>query len=66
MEMHKTALERAFEIARSGRCINLPDVIKCLNQEGYRSGQIEGIQLRKQLLRLIADANGAKSGKPKG
>jgi hypothetical protein len=56
MVMQKTVLERAFDIARSGRCINVGDLIKRLHQEGYDTSQIEGNQLKKQLLRLITEA----------
>jgi hypothetical protein len=53
MDTHKTALERAFDIARSGGCISVADLIKRLKYEGYESHQIEGAHLRKQLVRLI-------------
>jgi hypothetical protein len=59
MDMHKTALERAFDIARSGRCIGIPDLIKCLDHEGYQTHQIEGTYLKKQLLCLIEEAKSA-------
>jgi hypothetical protein len=63
MEMHKTSLERAFEIARSGQCINLSDLIKCLRQEGYETSQIVGNELKKQLLGLIEEAKSHRRDK---
>jgi hypothetical protein len=42
MDTHKTTLERAFDIARSGECIDLSDLVKRLNHEGYQTKQIEG------------------------
>jgi hypothetical protein len=56
MEVRKTAIERAFELAGSGKCLNLSDVIKRLKSERYNAAQIEGAVLRKQLLSLIEKA----------
>lgn len=53
MEINKTSLERAFELARSGECSDLSGLIQRLSREGYSAHQIEGPQLRKQLIRLI-------------
>jgi hypothetical protein len=62
-KMNKTSLERAFEIARSGRCVDLSDLIKCLRQEGYETGQIVGNALKKQLLSLIEEAKSPRRDK---
>jgi hypothetical protein len=59
MDTHKTALERAFEIARSGGCISVADLIRRLKDEGYERHQIEGPHLKKQLTRLINEAKSA-------
>jgi hypothetical protein len=64
MDTRKTALERAFELARSGECINLPALIKRLDNEGYSGNQIEGPQLKKQLAGLIERATNARSEQP--
>ena len=56
MEVRKTALERAFELARSGKCLNLSDIIKKLKAEKFDANQIQGAALRKQLLLLIEKA----------
>ena len=61
MDINKTALERAFDLARSGTCLNLEDIIRKLKSEGYVNGQIEGPSLKKQLLVLIE-----KAKKPNG
>jgi hypothetical protein len=63
MDMHKTALERAFDIARSGGCLGIPDLIKRLDQEGYQSHQIDGPHLKKQLASLIEEAKSAHSNR---
>ena len=61
MDINKTALERAFDLARSGTCLNLEDIIRKRKSEGYANGQIEGPSLKKQLLVLIQ-----KGTKPNG
>ena len=52
----QTALERAFELARTGRFTNVEEIIRRLRQEGHRSDQVMGPVLRRQLRDLIADA----------
>jgi hypothetical protein len=64
MNTDKTALERAFDIARSGRCMGVDDLIRRLKHEGYESRQIEGPHLRKQLVRLIEEAKSAHACQP--
>jgi len=59
MQPNKTALERAFELARNGRCRNMLDLKRLLHQDGYSTIQLEGKSLRKQLIALIKDAAGA-------
>ena len=51
-------LERAFELARSGRCPNLDDLRRRLQQEGYHGVEehLRGTTLRRQLRALIQDA----------
>lgn len=53
MEVRKTALERAFELARSGKCFSVDDIIKRLKTEGHNVDQVEGPALKKQLLHII-------------
>ena len=56
MEAKKSCLERAFEIARSGRAPNLPYLLNQLKAEGYGPDQIYGPVLKKQLSDLIEKA----------
>ena len=56
MSLPKTALERAFELARSGKCLNISDIIKKLKSERLDANHIEGATLKKQLLKLIEEA----------
>jgi hypothetical protein len=59
MDRTKTALERAFELAQSGKCLNVTEVEKRLKSERFDPSQIEGPSLRKQLLKLIEEARHA-------
>ena len=56
MEPHKTALERAFELAGSGQCLNINDIVLHLHSEGYSVPQLEIPILREQLMDLIDGA----------
>lgn len=46
-----TTLERAYELARSGECLNVDDVAKTLKREGYHDvrSQLSGPKLRRTL-----------------
>lgn len=54
-----TALERAFELARSGRYENVGVLRAALKAEGYAYKQIEGPSLLRQLREIM---NGAGVG----
>ena len=56
MEANKTSLERAFELARSGKVPSLQILQKRLASEGYTKSQIEGRVLKKQLNAIIEKA----------
>jgi hypothetical protein len=66
MHINKTALERAFELARSGACANVALIVRRLNSEGYLGAQVDGRQLKKQLARIIEEATNAKAKRTKG
>ena len=51
-----TTLERAFLLARSGRCASVTEIVRILRSEGYYQDQIEGRSLKKQLKALIQSA----------
>ena len=53
MDHSVTALERAFQLAKSGKCSSLADLKKQLRAEGYSIAQITGRTLAKQLVALI-------------
>lgn len=56
MHPNKTAIERAFDLARSGACSRIGEIIARLEREGYDGRHIEGRVLRKQLSNLIEEA----------
>lgn len=49
MNPNRTALERAFEMARSGKFANVSDIKKAVVAEGYAARQLEGKSLAHQL-----------------
>jgi hypothetical protein len=53
-----TPIERAFELARSGRCQTTADIKQHLRQEGYSTHSIIGPLLMKQLRAAMDDASG--------
>jgi hypothetical protein len=61
MDHRMTALERAFQLARSGRISGLREMVKTLRDEGYLAYQIEGPALKRQLADLIRAARGLDS-----
>lgn len=64
MDANKTTLERAFELARSGKCLSLPEIAHTLKSEGYSVSQIEGQSLRKQLVALIEETTKQDAKRP--
>lgn len=62
MSNRPTALERAFELARSGECAGVSDVKERLRAEGFAAEQVTGPVLGRQLRELCTAAVGAKAG----
>ena len=56
MDHRMTALERAFQLARSGQVSNIVEIKASLGREGYSKDQIEGPALRRQLTGLTKTA----------
>jgi hypothetical protein len=56
MNQKMTAVERAFQLARSGSVARLVEITTSLNREGYYANQIEGPVLKRQLADLIKAA----------
>jgi hypothetical protein len=53
MDQNTTALERAFQLAKSGRCGSIEVIRLQLKTEGYYTDQIIGKGLSKQLRAII-------------
>jgi hypothetical protein len=60
-----SALERAFQLARSGSVRDIGEPKKALDPEGYSSREIEGSVIRGQLRGLVKAARGAVSAEPR-
>jgi hypothetical protein len=56
MDQKLSALERAFQLAKSGEVAGLTEIATSLNREGYSASQIEGPLLKRQLANLIKAA----------
>ena len=53
MDSRISQLERAFELARSGRCATVAEIKRKLREEGYLDDQVEGRLLFSQLNSLM-------------
>ena len=49
-------LERAFELAESGKYLTVEELIRVLSREGYSTRQVYGRSLRQQLNDLMLSA----------
>jgi hypothetical protein len=56
MDYNVTALERAFQLAKSGECASVGELRKRLKEEGYSVQKIVGRSLSRQLEALIKAA----------
>jgi hypothetical protein len=61
MDHSITALERAFQLAKSGECRSVDEIRKKLSSEGYYAAQVTGKGLQRQLQGIITAALTAKS-----
>jgi hypothetical protein len=60
MDLRPTELERAFQLARSGRPNSIDDIKLQLKKEHYSAAQITGQAIKKQLLALIQTARASQ------
>ena len=65
MDHRMTALEKAFQMARSGEVASNSEIVDSLKRHGYDTGQMQGPALRRQLTALIraARSGGAAAGR---
>jgi hypothetical protein len=68
MDSKVSALERAFQLARSGQVANIDDIKKKLKQEGYdvSAAAYVGLSIRSQLRALIKAARIDRARPPQG
>jgi hypothetical protein len=60
MESRPSIIERAFDLASSGRVQSVSEIRSALKLEGYSEDwHIQGPTLTKQLMKLIAKAKGS-------
>jgi hypothetical protein len=65
MDPKVSALERAFQLARSGQAASIDDIKKRLKRDGYEEKAVDGgPSLAAQLRKLISEASEQK-GRPK-
>jgi len=62
MDPNLTAIERAFQAAKSGEAASMEDIRRLLKKDGYKVEYIEGPSLRRQLEGFM---KGAKTRKPR-
>jgi hypothetical protein len=62
MDTRKTALQRAFELAQTGKYLNVLEIIKRLKAEKFDADQVEGPTLKKQLFQLIEKSRQSDEG----
>lgn len=60
MDLRKTSLQRAFELARTGKYLNVHEIIVRLRSERQDVAQIEGPLLKKQLMEIIEKSRAAE------
>jgi hypothetical protein len=56
MDRRPTALERAYQLARSGKVEKVETIRQILRQEGLDPDQVSGPQLRRELRLMIVEA----------
>jgi hypothetical protein len=62
MDYTITAIERGFQLAKSGSCASVSEIKDRLNAEGYSVAQITGPVLSAQLRSLIKAARANRPG----
>lgn len=60
MNAEKTALERAFELAKLGKCRNVDELRRQLAREGFNADQVAGPILIRQLVDTARKARAAE------
>lgn len=64
MDVRVSQLERAFQLAQSGRCTTVADIKRKLREEGYQDDQVEGPLLFGQLNSLMKKSASQQGTEP--
>jgi hypothetical protein len=64
LDTRLSQLERAFELARSGRCATVAEIKRKLREEGYLDDQVEGRLLFSQLNSLMKKSAQTQESRP--
>jgi hypothetical protein len=54
MDPNTAAIERAFQLAKTGHCASVHDIMRTLKSEGYAVDRLVGSSLIKQLSAMIS------------
>ena len=65
MEPNVSTLERAFQLAATGRYVTVSEIKLVLTREGYRHELVDGPELSKQLVAAITKARAERAPKPR-
>ena len=63
MDPKTTCLERAFQLAATGRYLTVTEIKLRLHEEGYAHSQVDGPLLKRQLVDAIASARHERATK---
>jgi capsular polysaccharide biosynthesis protein len=61
MDPNLTAIERAFQAAKSGEAQSLEDILRLLKREGYQVQYVDGLSVRRQLRSLMREAKALRA-----
>jgi hypothetical protein len=63
MPQYLDAVERAFQIAKSGKAASIVDIKKILRREGFDERAVMGRTLSRQLTQLIKEGKSDREGR---
>jgi hypothetical protein len=64
MEPNVSTIERAFQLAATGRFLTVTEIKLQLSREGYRHELVDGPELSRQLIAAMTKARAARTAKP--
>ena len=61
MDPNVSTLERAFQLAATGRYLTVSEIKLALSREGYRHEIVDGPELSKQLVAIMTKARSSRA-----